>query len=99
MYLVVIGWLYVAAMMAVAEASNSTGSLLGAIVTFFLYGLMPVALVFYLMTRSARRKAARLKRLAEAPEADGSSNAPPDASGHATGTAKQDSVTPVRKEL
>ena len=29
MYLIVIGWLYVALMMAVAEASNSTGTLLG----------------------------------------------------------------------
>ena len=34
MYLVVIAWLYVALMMAVAEATNTTGTVLGAIVTF-----------------------------------------------------------------
>lgn len=36
MYIVVIGWLYVALMMAVAEASNTNGSVLGAIFTFLL---------------------------------------------------------------
>ena len=49
MYLVVIAWMYVVLMMSVAEASNTTGTVLGAIVTFFLYGLLPVALVVYLM--------------------------------------------------
>lgn len=56
MYLVVIGWLYVAVMMSVAEATNTNGTFLGAIVTFFLYGFMPVALVIYLMGRPARRR-------------------------------------------
>ena len=49
LYIVVIGWLYVALMMAVAEATNANGSLLGAIVTFLLYGVGPVSLVVYLM--------------------------------------------------
>ena len=61
MYLVVIGWLYVVLMMSVAEASNTTGTLLGAIVTFFLYGLMPVALVVYLMRTPQRRKAIKAR--------------------------------------
>jgi hypothetical protein len=56
MYLVVIAWLYVVLMMAVAEATNSTGTVLGAVVTFLLYGLLPVALVVYLMTAPARRR-------------------------------------------
>ena len=43
MYLVVIAWLYVTLMMAVAEATNTTGSILGAIITFVLYGLLPMA--------------------------------------------------------
>lgn len=61
MYIVVIGWLYVAMMMAVAEGASSNGSVLGAIVTFLLYGVGPVGLVIYLMlepTRRRRRKAA-----------------------------------------
>ena len=36
MYLVVIAWIYVVLMMSVAEATNTNGTLLGAIVTFFL---------------------------------------------------------------
>ncbi|MES2413799.1 MAG: hypothetical protein V4614_08350 [Pseudomonadota bacterium] len=64
MYLVVIAWLYVVLMMSVAEATNTTGTLLGAIITFFLYGLGPVSLVVYLMGAPARRKAIK-KRQAE----------------------------------
>lgn len=59
--LVVIGWLYVALMMAVAEATNSTGTVLGAAITFLLYGLMPVSLVLYLMTAPGRRRAAKAR--------------------------------------
>ncbi len=65
MYLVVIGWIYVVLMMSVAEASNSTGSVLGAIVTFFLYGLLPVVLVVYLMRTPQRRKAIKEREAAE----------------------------------
>ena len=61
MYLVVIGWMYVVLMMSVAEATNTTGSVLGAIVTFFLYGLLPVILVVYLMRTPARRHAMHCK--------------------------------------
>ncbi|MDZ4290391.1 MAG: hypothetical protein U1C47_00540 [Hydrogenophaga sp.] len=64
-YLVVIGWLYVVLMMAVAEASNTTGTVLGAIVTFFLYGLIPIALVVYLMRTPQRRKEIKAREAAE----------------------------------
>jgi hypothetical protein len=57
MHLVVIGWLYVTVMMAVAEATNSNGTVLGAILTFVLYGLLPMSLVVYLMMTPARRRA------------------------------------------
>ena len=65
MYLVVIAWLYVAVMMSVAEATGTNGSLLGAIVTFFLYGLIPLALVVYLMLTPQRRKGIREREAAE----------------------------------
>ena len=61
MYLIPIAWLYVTMMMAVAEATNSNGTVLGAIVTFVLYGLLPVVLVVYLMRTPARRKAIRAR--------------------------------------
>ena len=44
MHLIPIAWLYVALMMAVADAVHPQGSVLGALVTFLLYGLGPVAL-------------------------------------------------------
>lgn len=86
MYLVIIGWLYVTLMMAAAEAFSSNGSLLGAIVTLFLYGLMPVALLLYFSNRRSKKGASRLKAGA------------PDDCGHAPGAAEPDSVTAVRKE-
>jgi hypothetical protein len=57
MYLIVIAWTYVVLMMSIAEATNSTGTLLGALLTFLLYGVGPVALVVYLMGAPARSKA------------------------------------------
>lgn len=64
MYLVVIAWIYVVLMMSVAEATNSNGTVLGALFTFVLYGLGPVALVVYLMGAPARSKALK-KRAAQ----------------------------------
>lgn len=108
-YLVVIGWIYVVLMMAVAEASNTTGTVLGAIVTFFLYGLLPVALVIYLMRTPQRRKVIKAREALEAqthaaghPSSDGEHDPDPshapDASGHAPGAAQASGVTAVRKE-
>ncbi len=88
MYIVPIGWLYVALMMAVAEATNTNGTVLGAIVTFVLYGLAPVALVVYLMGTPARRKAIKAREAAE------HSALQPDGSGH----APADALAPVREE-
>ncbi len=61
MYILPIAWLYVALMMAVVEATSTTGSLLGAVVTFVFYGLAPVALLLYFMGTPGRRKKARLQ--------------------------------------
>ena len=56
MYLVAIAWLYVAVMMAIAEAMHSQGTVLGAIITFVLYGVLPLALVMYLLGTPMRRR-------------------------------------------
>ncbi|MBC7683207.1 MAG: hypothetical protein H7172_12825 [Ferruginibacter sp.] len=64
MYIVPIGWLYVALMMAVAEATNTNGTLMGGIFTFVLYGLLPVSLVVYLMGAPRRRKALKKREAA-----------------------------------
>jgi mannose/fructose/N-acetylgalactosamine-specific phosphotransferase system component IID len=57
MYLVLIGWFYVAIMMAIAEATSSDGTLLGAFFTLLLYGILPITIVGYILGTSARRKA------------------------------------------
>jgi mannose/fructose/N-acetylgalactosamine-specific phosphotransferase system component IID len=59
MYLVAIAWMYVVVMMALAEALSPQGSLLGAFMTFVLYGCAPLALVLYLLGTPARRRARR----------------------------------------
>ena len=65
MYIIPIAWLYVAVMMAVAEATNSNGSMLGAIVTFVLYGLLPIGLILYFMGAPGRKRAIRARDAAE----------------------------------
>ncbi len=97
MYLIVIGWMYVVLMMSVAEATNTTGSVLGAIVTFFLYGLLPVAIIVYVMRTPQRRRAIKAREAAEDAERAAAS-ADPDAGGEAAGAAEPGGVAPVRKE-
>lgn len=93
MYLVVVGWLYVALMMSVAEATSSNGSLLGAIVTFLLYGAGPVALVVYLMLEPARRRRRKAAVQAEREASDRILGAP-----DGGGEAAADPIPPVREE-
>src|SRR5262245_26311462 len=81
MHLVIIAWLYVALMMAVAEATNTTGTVLGAVVTFLLYGLLPVVLIVYIMRTPARRRAIRARE--EAARQAASSGLDPDQGGQA----------------
>ena len=87
MYLVAVGWMYVVLLMTVAEATGSNGSLLGALVTFVLYGVLPLSIVMYLLRTPARRRA---RRAAEA----GSTSA---GTVHG-GAASDDKVAPVRRE-
>lgn len=108
MLIVAMAWLYVALMMAVAEATNTNGSLLGAMVTFVLYGLLPVLLVLYLMGTPARKKAIRLREAQEAAQAAeaattqagsmADSTVKPDASSHAPAAAQTGVVAPVREK-
>jgi hypothetical protein len=108
MYLVAIAWIYVTLMMAVAEATNPQGTVIGAIVTFFLYGLGPMALVVYLMGTPLRRKAIRKREAAEhAARMNGSESeisgaepaaAPMSDAPDGGGKAPADAVAPVRKE-
>ena len=101
MYLIVIGWMYVVLMMSVAEASNTTGTVLGAIVTFFLYGLLPVVLVVYLMRTPQRRKALKQREAAEdaARLAAVPASGEPDAGRHAPAAAERPGIATVGEEV
>lgn len=79
MTLVAVAWIYVVLLMAVAEAVSPQGSLLGALVTLVLYGLLPLSIVLYVMGAPARRKR---KRGPGQP-----STAAPDGGGHAASDA------------
>ena len=86
MYIVAIAWIYVTLMMAVAEALHPAGTVLGAVLTFVLYGLGPAALLFYIMGAPQRRR----RRAA----LEAAASLQPDAGGH----APADAVPAVREE-
>jgi len=85
LYLVAIAWIYVVLMMSVAEAMAPNGGLVGALITFVFYGVLPLGLVLYLLGTPTRRRARRARE---------ASAAQPDSSGHPPG----DAVAPVREE-
>ena len=86
MLIVAVGWTYVVLMMVLAEALGPGGTVLGAIVTLCLYGLLPLAIVLYIGNTRAR---ARARRAAKA-----SGDVDPGGGGQAAG----DAVAPVREE-
>jgi membrane protein implicated in regulation of membrane protease activity len=99
MYIVIIAWLYVTLMMAVAEATNSNGTVLGAIFTFLLYGVLPLALVVYLLNTPARRRVLKEREAVAQDEARRAAAAdarstPPDGSSETAA----DAVAPVREK-
>ena len=87
MWIVALGWMYVVVMMSIAEAMSSQGSVLGAVFTFLLYGVLPLSVVMYLLATPARRRAARARAAAL-------SGRQGDASSHPPGQP----VAPERKE-
>ena len=104
MYIIPIAWLYVVVMMAVAEATNSNGSILGAIVTFVLYGLLPIGLILYFMGAPGRKRAIRARDAAELQAAQAEAAATPATGPQASvqpdagSLATTDAVQPVGKE-
>lgn len=101
MWIVAIAWIYVALMMAMAEATNSQGSVLGAVITFVFYGLAPVALVMYLLGAPMRRKARLAAEAAELVQAQAQQPSGEDqesAQADAGRLPAGDAVSTVRKE-
>ena len=66
--IIVIGWMFVALMAAVAEAAAPNGTVLGAIFTFLGWGVIPLSIVVYILAtplRRAKRQAAEDSALAK----------------------------------
>lgn len=91
MHIVAIAWMFVVLLMTAAEATSSQGSLLGAFFTLLLYGLLPLAIVLYILGTPARKAARRRAEAAATAPASGPAG---DAGGHAPG----DAGAPVREE-
>lgn len=63
MYIIAIAWIYVVFMMAITETSIVAG-----IMTFLLYGVLPVTIIVYVMgtgQRKRKRHAQEMQRRAE----------------------------------
>lgn len=75
--LVAIGWLYVTVLMAATQPSVVAG-----LATFLFYGLLPVAIIVYVMLAPERRKRRRAREAAEeharlaGPRGDAASGSP-----------------------
>jgi hypothetical protein len=92
MHIVPIAWMFVVLLMTVAEATSTQGTLLGAFFTFFLYGVIPLAIVMYLLGTPTRWRARRQAEAAE--RAVGSAPGDGDGGSHAPGAG----AAPERKE-
>lgn len=106
MYLIVIAWTYVTLMMAVAEATSPTGTLLGAVITFALYGLLPMGILVYILGTPSRKRAIKAREAAEQADYDAQQAAAaattestaPDAGGKPPAGTEHGSALAVRKE-
>ncbi len=87
MHIVALAWMFVVVLMALAEATSTQGTVLGAFFTLLLYGVLPLGLVLYLMGTPMRRRA---QRAAEASTSAAQSDSGSDSAGAA--------VAPERKE-
>lgn len=107
MYLTVIAWLYVVLMMSAAEAASPQGTVLGAIGTFVLYGLLPLSILIYIMGTPARRRARKTRESAQGaenpPAQSPGGSAEPDAGSHSAASlpgdgTRQTAAAPVREK-
>lgn len=109
MYLIVIAWTYVTLMMAVAEATSPQGTVLGAVITFALYGLLPMGILVYILGTPSRKRKIKARDAAEQAAYDAeqaaartregaAASAAPDAGSQAPAAAEGGAVAAVRKE-
>lgn len=101
MHLTAIAWIYVVLMMSAVELASPQGTVLGALSTLLLYGLLPLGLVLYIMGTPARRRLRQAREAAaagtEASNAEASDQ--PDTGRHtATGHPVPQDARPMREK-
>ena len=94
MQIIAIGWAYVVLMMVLAEALGPSGSVLGALVTLLLYGVLPMAIVLYVGGARGRARARHQAEMAGRAAASASGDVDPGRGGEPAG----DAVAAVREE-
>jgi len=95
MYIVAIAWAFVVVLMTLVEATSPQGSVLGALFTLLLYGVIPLSVVLYILGTPARRRARlRMTEQAQAVAASGPISDDPDGSSVSAGVP----VASVREE-
>ena len=63
MHIIAIGWMFVVMLMTLVEATSPGGTLLGAAITFVLYGVLPLSIVLYILGTPGRKRARRRAEL------------------------------------
>lgn len=99
MHLILLAWMYVVVLMSLAEAFGSQGTVLGALITLLLYGVLPVGLLAYVLGTPGRKR--RLREQAEAAQASpaqAGSALEPDAGREPSAGAEDAGIATVRKE-
>jgi len=94
MHIVAIAWSFVVLLMTVAEATSTQGTLLGAFFTLLLYGVLPLAIVLYVLGTPQRRRA----RLAAQTQAARAAEVAPVARAAADQAVGADSLPPSRSD-
>lgn len=74
MHIAAVGWIYVVLMMSITEDSVIAG-----IMTFFVYGVLPVTIILYITGTGSRRRQREQKNLQEMQERQQMPTSVPDA--------------------
>lgn len=84
MLIVIIAWLYVVLLMSLTEHSVAAG-----IMTFLLYGLLPLSVVLYLLNTPARRAEKRRQEAGQGQSRQESADAQPNEAAPSPGVPSQ----------
>ena len=97
--LIAIAWMYVVLMMSLAEGMSPQGTVVGAVITLGLYGLLPLSILVYILATPMRRKLREAQQAQAERQAPEASAEAPDAGSQAPAVAQATAVAPVREEV